>query len=328
MPGLEVKTDNKKLKNVKIITKEKQKTNTHKNAKVNPYNIGIVEDPYIRKKASRYKTGIANGNTYNGEKIGEYEVGVANGTYLSEKTDTYKTKIADADTYINEEIETNIGIKTKKSTLEKTGAQYYTYLFVKRAFDIICSLLGIIALIPVAIVTKICYIATGDKKSIFYKQKRIGKNGKPIYIYKLRSMVWNADEVLKELLKDPKYKKEWDLNQKFENDPRITKMGNILRKTSLDELPQFINVIKGDMSMIGPRPLVEGELDAHKGNHAIYESVRPGISGWWAANGRSATTYERRLELEYFYCKNCNLILDIKCVFLTIAAVLFKTGAK
>ena len=141
-------------------------------------------------------------------------------------------------------------------------------------------------------------------------------------------MVCNADEVLKELLKDPKYKKEWDLNQKFENDPRITKIGNILRKTSLDELPQFINVIKGDMSMIGPRPLVEGELDAHKGNHAIYESVRPGISGWWAANGRSATTYERRLELEYFYCKNCNLILDIKCVFLTIAAVLFKTGAK
>ncbi len=107
-------------------------------------------------------------------------------------------------------------------------------------------------------------------------------------------MVYNADEVLKELLKDPKYKKEWDLNQKFENDPRITKMGNILRKTSLDELPQFINVIKGDMSMIGPRPLVEGELDAHKGNHTIYESVRPGISGWWAANGRSATTYEKK----------------------------------
>ena len=99
-------------------------------------------------------------------------------------------------------------------------------------------------------------------------------------------------------------------------------------KTSLDEIPQFINVLKGDMSLIGPRPLVEGELDAHKGNPMIYQSVRPGISGWWAANGRSATTYEKRLELEYYYCKNCNLILDIKCVFLTIAAVLFKTGAK
>lgn len=293
MPGLEVKTDNKKLKNVKIITKEKQKTNAYTKGKVNAYNGSNADDIYV------------------GGNIG-----------------TYKTDVENSGTYINDEIETNVGNEATESTFEKTGAQYYTYLFVKRAFDIICSLLGIIALIPVAIVTKICYIATGDKKSIFYKQKRIGKNGKPIYIYKLRSMVWNADEVLKELLKDPKYKKEWDLNQKFENDPRITKMGNILRKTSLDELPQFINVIKGDMSMIGPRPLVEGELDAHKGNHAIYESVRPGISGWWAANGRSATTYERRLELEYFYCKNCNLILDIKCVFLTIAAVLFKTGAK
>ena len=149
-----------------------------------------------------------------------------------------------------------------------------------------------------------------------------------LYIYKFRSMVYNADEVLKELLKDPKYRKEWDINQKFENDPRVTKIGKILRKTSLDEIPQFINVLKGDMSLIGPRPLVEGELDAHKGNPMVYQSVRPGISGWWAANGRSATTYEKRLELEYYYCKNCNLILDIKCVFLTIKAVLYKEGAK
>lgn len=218
--------------------------------------------------------------------------------------------------------------ETKKSNKFLHNIERISYFGIKRGIDIFCSLFGILALIPVAIVTKIYYIVTGDNKSIFYKQKRIGKNGKPIYIYKLRSMVHNADEVLEELLNNPEYKKEWDLNQKFENDPRITKIGNILRKTSLDELPQFINVIKGDMSMIGPRPLVEGELDAHNGNHEIYESVRPGISGWWAANGRSATTYERRLELEYFYCKHCNLILDIKCVFLTIAAVLFKKGAK
>ena len=141
-------------------------------------------------------------------------------------------------------------------------------------------------------------------------------------------MVPNADEVLKELLKDPKYKEEWDLNQKFEHDPRITSMGNILRKTSLDELPQFINILIGDMSLIGPRPLVPGELDSHNGNHELYESVRPGISGWWAANGRSATTYERRLELEYYYVQHCGLILDLRCVFRTIKAVIFKTGAK
>lgn len=203
-----------------------------------------------------------------------------------------------------------------------------TYFATKRSFDLFCSLLGLIPLLPIALIVKICYLVTGDKKSVFYKQKRIGKNGKYIYIYKFRSMVYNADEILVELLKNPKYKEEWDANQKFENDPRITKIGKILRKTSLDELPQFINVFKGDMSLIGPRPLVVGELDSHNGNHDIYESVRPGITGWWACNGRSATDYEKRLELEYYYCNNCCLWLDIKCIFLTIKAVLFADGAK
>ena len=183
-------------------------------------------------------------------------------------------------------------------------------------------------LLPISLIIKICYMVTGDFKSIFYTQKRIGKNGKFIYIYKFRSMVPNADEVLKELLKDPKYKKEWDKNQKLEHDPRITKIGKIIRKTSLDEVPQFINVFKGDMSLIGPRPLVEGELDAHNGNHEIYEKVKPGITGWWACNGRNATTYDERLKLEYYYAENASLVLDIKCIFRTIKAVLFKTGAK
>lgn len=227
---------------------------------------------------------------------------------------------------VQENVVLPINLKKTESTFSRI--ERITYFIIKRVFDILCSIFGILMLIPISLVTKICYIAVGDKKSIFYKQKRVGKNGKIIYIYKFRSMVYNADEVLKELLKDPKYRKEWDINQKFENDPRVTEIGKILRKTSLDEIPQFINVLKGDMSLIGPRPLVEGELDAHKGNPMIYQSVRPGISGWWAANGRSATTYEKRLELEYYYCKNCNLILDIKCVFLTIKAVLYKEGAK
>ena len=213
-------------------------------------------------------------------------------------------------------------------TVHSISIRKTMFLACKRAFDIFCSLIGLIMLLPISLIIKICYMVTGDFKSIFYTQKRIGKNGKFIYIYKFRSMVPNADEVLKELLKDPKYKKEWNKNQKLDDDPRITKIGKIIRKTSLDEVPQFINVFKGDMSLIGPRPLVEGELDAHSGNHAIYESVRPGISGWWASHGRSATTYEKRLELEYFYCKNCNLILDVKCVFATIKAIISKKGAK
>lgn len=202
------------------------------------------------------------------------------------------------------------------------------YLFIKRTFDILVSLIGLICMLPIAIIVKVSYMLTGDFHTIFYTQQRIGKEGKIIKLYKFRSMVPNAEEVLKELLKQKKYKKEWDENQKFENDPRITKMGKILRKTSMDEVPQFINVLIGDMSLIGPRPLVKGELDAHNGNHEIYESVRPGITGWWACNGRSATTYEERLKLEYFYINNRSLALDIKCIFKTISAVLFEKGAK
>ena len=202
------------------------------------------------------------------------------------------------------------------------------YLSIKRLFDILASLLGCIFLIPITILIKLITILSGDFHSIFYTQKRIGKEGKIIYIYKYRSMVPNADEVLKELLKKKKYREEWKLNQKFKNDPRITKIGSILRKTSLDELPQLINVLKGDMSLIGPRPLVEGELDEHDGNHALYESVRPGITGWWGCNGRSNISYEERLDLEYYYCKNCSLKLDIKCFLKTINVVLFGKGAK
>ena len=202
------------------------------------------------------------------------------------------------------------------------------YYIVKRTFDIIVSIVGCILLLPIIIIVKISYILSKDYNSIFYTQIRIGKNGKEFKLYKFRSMIPNADEVLKKLLKNSIYKDEWERNQKLENDPRITKIGKILRRTSLDELPQLINVLKGDMSMIGPRPLVIGELDAHHGIHSIYESVRPGISGWWAVNGRSATTYEKRLELEYYYCENCSLILDIKCFFMTITTVLHKRGAK
>lgn len=202
------------------------------------------------------------------------------------------------------------------------------YLFIKRLVDIVMSFIGILLMLPIAIIIKISYILSGDFHSIFYTHNRIGKDGKIIKLIKFRSMVPNADEVLKEMLNQEKYKKEWDANQKFENDPRITKMGKIIRKTSLDEIPQFINVLIGDMSLIGPRPLIEGELDAHNGNHKLYESVRPGITGWWACNGRSCTSYEERLKLEYYYINNMSLLLDIKCIFKTISAVLFEKGAK
>lgn len=201
------------------------------------------------------------------------------------------------------------------------------YLGVKRVIDILAGLVGVIFLIPVTIIVKIAYLASGDKAKIFYRQKRVGKKGKLIRIWKFRSMVPNADEVLQELLKNPEIKKEWDENQKINNDPRITKVGRILRKTSIDELPQLINVLIGDMSLVGPRPLVVGELEAHDGLK-LYERVKPGITGWWGCNGRSNIDYRERLELEYYYVRNCSLHLDAICILRTLLAVLKKDGAQ
>ena len=151
---------------------------------------------------------------------------------------------------MNEEIETSKDVLKDYSLLKKIDR--FFYFSIKRLFDIVFSLLGIMFLLPISLIVKISYVLSGDYKTIFYKQKRIGKNGKIIYIFKYRTMIPDADKVLKELLKKPKYKKEWKSHHKLSNDPRITKMGKILRKSSLDEFPQFINVLKGDLSIIGP----------------------------------------------------------------------------
>ena len=227
-----------------------------------------------------------------------------------------------------EQFITNIGVNKALSigTFSFSPSQN-TYLMVKRLFDVICGLIGAIVLIPVTVGVKIAYLASGDNAKIFYRQKRVGQNGKIIRIWKFRSMVPNAGEILEQMLKEENYRKEWEENQKFENDPRITKVGSFLRKTSIDELPQLLNVLVGDMSLVGPRPLVEGELIAHNGLK-LYEKVKPGITGWWGCNGRSNIDYRERLELEYYYVKNCSLYLDVLCIIRTVFAVLRKDGAQ
>ena len=200
------------------------------------------------------------------------------------------------------------------------------YIYIKRLFDIIFGFLGLLLLFPICILVKLSFLYRGDKGSIFFKQERIGKDGKPFMIYKFRSMVRNAEELLEDLLKEEKYRKEWEENQKIENDPRITRMGSLLRKSSLDELPQLLNVLKGDMSLVGPRPLVDGELEDHGGSK-IYWKVKPGITGWWGSNGRSNVDYDQRLEMEYFYIQNISFKLDLICIFKTIAAVISHKGA-
>ena len=202
------------------------------------------------------------------------------------------------------------------------------YLIVKRILDFLFSIIGIIFLIPLYLIIRLAYILTGDFHRIFYTQDRVGKNGKIFKMYKFRTMCIDAEKKLEEMLKKEKYKKEWDEFHKIENDPRITKVGRFLRRGSLDEIPQFLNVLIGQLSFVGPRPLVPGELEAHHGNKKLYWSVKPGITGWWAVNGRSLKNYKDRLTLEYFYIENCSLSLDIKIFLKTIFCVFKKTGAK
>lgn len=211
--------------------------------------------------------------------------------------------------------------------LVEFGFRKKFYFFIKRIFDILFSLTSLVILSPVLLAISIL-IKIDSKGKVIYKHKRIGKDGQPFYIYKFRSMKIDADNELSNLLKSKQYKNEWLKYQKIVNDPRITKIGKVIRKTSLDELPQLINVLKGEMSIIGPRPLVEGELDLHNGNHKLYESVQPGISGWWAVNGRSSLSYSERLKLEYYYIENCSILLDIKCFIKTIFTIIKREGAK
>ena len=189
------------------------------------------------------------------------------------------------------------------------------------------SIVGIILIIPISIIIKLIYFFSGEGGKILYKQNRVGKDGKIFQIYKFRSMVSDAEEKLEELLKEDLYRQEWDANQKIENDPRITIIGKFLRESSLDELPQAINVLIGEMSLVGPRPLVEGELEAHGGNKK-YWKVKPGITGWWACHGRSNLNYQERLEYEYYYIDNYSFSLDMLCMFKTIIAVFKHSGAK
>lgn len=201
------------------------------------------------------------------------------------------------------------------------------YFAVKRLFDFVFSALGVVVLIPVAIIIKILYLATGDKAPILYHQTRIGKDGKPFKLWKFRTMDPNAEGMLQELLKQEKYRKEWDEKGKLDDDPRITKLGDFLRITSIDELPQLFNVLVGDMSFIGPRPLIPGELE-ERGGSKFYWKIKPGITGWWGCNGRSSLDYRRRLKLEYYYIRKCSFCLDLVCMYKTVIAVVIERGAE
>ena len=198
------------------------------------------------------------------------------------------------------------------------------YIYVKRGIDVILSTIALVVLSPLFLILAIL-IKLDSKGPVFFLHTRIGKNGKNIKIYKFRTMVTNAEKLIKEFT--PEQMKEYKENYKLTNDPRITKIGKFLRKTSLDELPQLINIIKGDLSIIGPRPVVKDELEKYGENMAKFLSVTPGLTGNWAANGRNNTTYEERMKLELEYVDNISFKTDVKIFFQTIFAVIKKEGA-
>lgn len=210
----------------------------------------------------------------------------------------------------------------------RTGLMSPTRQGIKRLFDVVVSVLLILMLLPVLLV--IAGLVAWGGGPVLYGHKRIGRGDRPFHCLKFRTMAVNSDKILADLLAgNPEVAREWRQNFKLEHDPRITRIGRFLRKTSLDELPQLLNVIRGEMSLVGPRPVVADELRYYYGENAgYYHMVRPGITGLWQVSGRSATTYDRRVFLDTCYVRNWNLWTDVAILFNTVPSVLGGDGAR
>jgi Undecaprenyl-phosphate galactose phosphotransferase WbaP len=198
--------------------------------------------------------------------------------------------------------------------------------FTKRLFDLVASVAIVIILAPFMLMIALAVASSGPQ--IIYGHSRVGRNGKTFKCYKFRSMVLNSQEVLSKLLAEsPEAREEWDRDFKLKNDPRITWIGHFIRKTSLDELPQLFNVIRGDMSLVGPRPIVQEELDRYEDKRNLYHMVRPGITGLWQISGRNDISYRERVNLDSWYSKNWSLWYDIVILCKTIFVVFNRSGA-
>lgn len=197
----------------------------------------------------------------------------------------------------------------------------------KRVFDIVVGIFGIIFFGPILLAFAIA-IKLSDGGPAVFSQMRRGKDGRQFRCYKLRSMVPDASERLKALLAtDVEARNEWNLTQKLQNDPRITPLGRFIRKTSIDELPQFFNILKGEMSLVGPRPIIDKEVPRYGKYIADYDKVRPGLTGLWQVSGRSEIDYEERVALDSKYANTRSFWGDLKIAVMTVPVVLFSRGA-
>ena len=197
----------------------------------------------------------------------------------------------------------------------------------KRIFDLLCTVSGGLLILPFLLIISVL-VAIENKGTVIFAHRRIGKDGREFACYKFQTMIPNAQEKLEEYLAaNPEARKEWEESFKLTNDPRVTRLGGFLRKTSLDELPQLWNVIKGDMSLVGPRPIVEKEIKRYGQYFREYSMVLPGITGMWQASGRSDTTYAERVAMDTWYVRNWSVWLDIMYLAKTFTAVIFGKGA-
>lgn len=198
------------------------------------------------------------------------------------------------------------------------------YLIVKRTIDILGALIGLVLLSPIFLIVAIA-IKLDSKGPIIFGHTRRGLHGKDIKVYKFRTMYENSQEIFNNFTKEQK--EEFYKNFKLENDPRVTKIGDFLRRTSIDELPQLINILNGSMSIVGPRPVVQKEIDLYGDYANKLFSVVPGLTGYWQANGRSDTTYEERIKMDMYYIDNRGFWLDFKIIIKTFGSVLKGEGA-
>lgn len=198
---------------------------------------------------------------------------------------------------------------------------------MKRIIDICFSLIGGLLLLPLFALISVL-IKLDSPGPVLYGNWRIGQGGRWFKVWKFRSMVMDADRILKEYLeKHPELREEWERDQKLRDDPRVTRIGRILRKTSLDELPQLLNVLRGEMSLVGPRPILEDEVKKYGANFALYIKVKPGITRLWQVSGRNDTTYQERVHLVTYYIRNWSLWLDLYILARTVWVVLTRKGA-
>ena len=222
-------------------------------------------------------------------------------------------------------IEGNISHNTSPQVGTRIIKRKSAYLFMKRIGDIVSASLGLVLLSPLFLAVAVA-IKLDSKGPVFFTHTRIGQNSTELRLYKFRTMRPNAAELFSQFT--PEQKKEFEENYKLDNDPRITRIGGFLRGTSLDELPQLLNILQGNLSIVGPRPLVEKEIDKYGADKFRLLSVKPGLTGNWQVNGRNSTTYEERMALELYYVDNASLWFDIKILLQTVPAVMLKIGAK